>query len=411
VLKAGCANGGRFRESENKALPADVPPQPEFEIRAGDLIMSRANTRDLLGSVAYVACCRPRLLLCDKLYRLQLRHGAAVPRFLAYALSSDPIRYQLERSATGASDSMQNVGQDVVRGLQVACPAIALQNDVADFLDTKTAVIDALIAKKDRLIELLQEKRQALIMQAVTKGLDPSVPMKDSGVESLGVVPKHWRAVRLMHLVSVVTSGSRGWSEFFAETGALFLQSGNLDRTMSLDLTEQQHVTVPAGTEGARTSVCEGDILVCITGGLTGNVAWVSAPIGEAYVNQHLALVRPSPRLVHPEFAALVLHGAPGQQQLTVAQYGLKQGLALDDVKNVWLPIPPLDEQVAVARALREKLTAIGRLVATATLTVHRLREYRQALITAAVTGQLDIPQEAAPAPELVVRELAEAAP
>src|SRR5205085_2864439 len=108
VLKVGCVNGTAFNENENKALPKDLKPIPGLEIKLGDILMSRANTRELLGSASIVRNVRPRLLLCDKLYRLRINQEILLPDFFVLIMRSSTVRFQLERDATGASSSMQN---------------------------------------------------------------------------------------------------------------------------------------------------------------------------------------------------------------------------------------------------------------------------------------------------------------
>ena len=279
-----------------------------------------------------------------------------------------------------------------VKGFRIPLPPLGSQRAIADFLDRKTAAIDALIAKKERLVEVLQEKRQALITQAVTKGLDPNVPMKDSGVEWLGEIPAHWEVKALKHSGAMVTSGSRAWASYYSDTGALFLQSGNLDRMLGVDTSDAQRIIPPESAEGRRTAVRLNDVLVCITGALTGNVGMVFNAIGEAYVNQHLALIRPDPTRIDPAFLALSLTSRIGGTQFDMAQYGgTKQGLGLDDVKNVLIPTPPLGEQRVLSSAVLSRVS-ISRSAERRIKTQQQLlREYRQALITAAVTGQLDV--------------------
>ena len=115
VLKVGCVNGIEFNQDENKALPKEMKPLPELEIKSGDVLMSRANTRELLGSASMVTpLVRPRLLLCDKLYRLKLLPETVSPVYFVLAMGSSIIRFQLERDATGASNSMQNVSQSTI---------------------------------------------------------------------------------------------------------------------------------------------------------------------------------------------------------------------------------------------------------------------------------------------------------
>ncbi|MBI5488050.1 MAG: restriction endonuclease subunit S [Deltaproteobacteria bacterium] len=311
-------------------------------------------------------------------------------RFLFYVTASHSLRTLGAASMYGAA-GQQRVGDGFLRDYLVGLPQLDVQRRIAAYLDRKTAAIDGLIAKKERLIELLEEKRQAAITQAVTKGLDPGVPMKQSGIGWLPVTPAHWAIARVKHEVVGMTSGSRGWSEYFAEEGAVFLQSGNLDRQLGLDLSAVQHVKPPATAEVRRTAIAPGDVLICITGALTGNVGLVREPLGEAYVNQHLALVRPRTSAIVPAFLTYALGSLAGQAQLAVAQYGLKQGLGLADVADVMLGVPPIAEQRLIVRTLDNALARSTDAGARLQMSVGALREYRQALITAAVTGQIDV--------------------
>ncbi|MEB3270825.1 MAG: restriction endonuclease subunit S, partial [Synechococcus sp.] len=192
VLKVGCVNGGVFNPDENKALPNDLSPIEALSIRDGDILVSRANTRELVGSAAVAHQDHDSLLLCDKLYRIRVKPTICSPLFLAQYLGSAAARSVIEGSATGASNSMLNIGQPALVNMQIPLPPLGEQQALLHFIVTETAKIDALIAEQQRLIELLQEKRQAVISHAVTKGLNPDAPMKDSGVERLGEVPEHW---------------------------------------------------------------------------------------------------------------------------------------------------------------------------------------------------------------------------
>ena len=127
VLKVGCVNGAEFDPAENKALPPDLEPVPSLEVKPGDILMSRANTRELPGSAVLVKQTPSRLLLCDKLYRLKINPAVVDPSFFVLALSSRVARDQLERDATGASSSMQNIAQSVVRELVLPLPPLEEQ--------------------------------------------------------------------------------------------------------------------------------------------------------------------------------------------------------------------------------------------------------------------------------------------
>jgi type I restriction enzyme S subunit len=168
VLKVGAVNGWKFNPNENKRLPDDIEPLPEYEISSGDVLISRANTMELLGSTAIVREARPKLLLCDKLYRLVFNSVRLERDFLVLFLRSASGRYEFERDATGASNSMQNIGQGSVRNVWVPTPPVAEQHAIVAHIVKETAKLDALREATERTIGLLKERRAALIAAAVT---------------------------------------------------------------------------------------------------------------------------------------------------------------------------------------------------------------------------------------------------
>ena len=201
--------------------------------------------------------------------------------FLFYLLDRHP---GLMKNDDGVHQT--HLSNDDFLKLKIYLPSLSEQTQIARFLDHETARIDALIEEQQRLIELLKEKRQAVISHAVTKGLDPTVPMKDSGVEWLGEVPAHWVVSRVKNVVSFITSGSRGWSDYIDESGEdIFLQSGDMDNRLNVLFDKAKRITTPEGAEGVRTRVREGDVFVCITGANTGRVAVVKELPGISYVN------------------------------------------------------------------------------------------------------------------------------
>jgi type I restriction enzyme S subunit len=271
-------------------------------------------------------------------------------------------------------------------------PEIEEQTQIAAFLDYETARIDTLIDTQEQLIALLKEKRQAVIRHAVTKGLNPDAPMRDSGVEWLGEVPAHWEVVRLKHVTGFTTSGPRGWSDLITESGEdLFLQSGDLDYKLGLRLDSAKRISPPRNAEGVRTRMRDGDVVVCITGANTGRVAVAEALHEAVYVNQHLSLVRPLQHRVAPRFLATILASSPIRTYFAVKQYGLKEGLSLTNVAEAPLCVPPIDEQAIVIDYLRGVEERLDGLERAANAQVELLRERRTALISAAVTGKIDV--------------------
>lgn len=172
VLKVGCVNGGIFNPEENKALPPDLTPLPELGISAGDLLISRANTRELVGSAAAATSDHHNLMLCDKLYRLRVDAGRCLPTFLSLFLGTEQVRGQIELAATGASSSMLNISQATILELCLALPPMAEQQELLQAVDVSVAQLDQLVGEVVLSSELLRERRTALISAAVTGQID-----------------------------------------------------------------------------------------------------------------------------------------------------------------------------------------------------------------------------------------------
>ena len=172
VLKVGCMNSGRYDESENKALPSELVPRPEYEIRVGDLLMSRSNTVELVGSVGRVHETQGRIMLCDKLYRIVTDDAKLKVEYAVHLLRSRAARLQVERDASGASPSMKNISNDRVGNLILAFPGLEEQSRIVAYVDTRIAELDGLTEKNQEVIDKLQEYRTALISAAVTGKID-----------------------------------------------------------------------------------------------------------------------------------------------------------------------------------------------------------------------------------------------
>jgi type I restriction enzyme S subunit len=281
--------------------------------------------------------------------------------------------------------------------MPVLLPPPEEQRRIASEIDRETARIDALIEKKTRFIELLKEKRQALIMQAVTKGLDPTVPMKDSGVEWIGEVPAHWEVSRVRYLSRKIGSGKTpsGGATVYVNQGVLFLRSQNVhDDGLRLD--DVSFITDKIDAEMAGSRVRPGDVLLNITGASIGRTSIVPGEFPAANVNQHVCIVRP--RFAdHAPWLHLSFCATSTKLQVTLLQTGSgREGLNFGQVGNFVVVVPPVEEITQVLSIVSKRLRTIDAAVQAVENSVGLLRERRSALITAAVTGQIDLREDAA---------------
>ncbi|MCW5921453.1 MAG: restriction endonuclease subunit S [Saprospiraceae bacterium] len=171
IMKVGCVNQIEFNPLENKALPKNLKPKEDYELHKGDLLMSRANTKELLGSISVVGDIRPKLMLCDKLYRIHTISDID-KEFLVFLLRALPSRRQIEEFATGASSSMQNISQAKILRLWLALPNTDEQIEIRNFIKNESKGIDVTISRIEQEIELIKEYKTALIAEAVTGKID-----------------------------------------------------------------------------------------------------------------------------------------------------------------------------------------------------------------------------------------------
>ncbi len=209
-------------------------------------------------------------------------------------------------------------------------------------------------------------------------------------------VPAGWATATISDLTEFVTSGSRGWAKHYSENGPLFVRVGNLDHdTITLDLADAQHVQPPPGAEGERTRVRLGDILLSITAEV-GMVGLATESLGAAYVNQHVALLRPRTGVHSPGLAYSLLDPGGFQALAQGAQYGAtKMALSLDQVRGFEVPVPPLREQHRIVAAIEDYFSRLDKAVVLLERVQRNLKRYRASVLKAAVEGRL-VPTEAA---------------
>lgn len=392
VLKTGCVNGGRFNPQENKALPSHLEAPPQLEVAPDDLLMSRASgSPELVGSAALVSQTPARLLLSDKTFRLHVTERAS-KQFLAWCLGSRPLRAQIECAISGAAGLANNLPQSSLLEFLAAFPPADEQLGIAQYLDRESAKIDMLIAEQQRLIELLTEKRQAVIAHTVTKGLNPAASMKHSGVEWLGDVPAHWEVTRLKFIAHVQTGVAKGKDNTGKQTVEVpYLRVANVQDGY-LDLQEVSTIEIPAD-DLPRYQLRPGDVLMNEGGDFDklgrGHI-W-DGSIEPCIHQNHVFAVRPfgiSPRWLN------ALTGAAYAQFYFMSRSKQSTNLASISSTNIMeLPvvIPPADEQEALLDMIDSQSATLDQLIDDARIGIRLLRERRTALVSAAVTGQIDV--------------------
>jgi len=307
------------------------------------------------------------------------------PKFVMYALQAS--RNYLLSLASGGGQP--NLNAEKIKEHLLPCPPLFRQRAIADYLDRATAKIDALIAAKQRLLDLLAEKRRALITHVVTRGLDAAVPLRDSGVEWLGRIPRHWEMVRIKHIGQVGNGSTplRDNKAYWHGGTFPWLTSTVVNSDIIEEPTEL--VTDVALRECHLPIVRSDSILVAITG--EGKTRGKAALLPySATINQHMAFISPQPDVVNAKFLQLFLSGSYEILRMISEGTGSTKGaLTCEQLSEFPVPLPPLNEQQKIAsytNLIKARLDALAQGIEK---TIGLLQERRVALIAAAVTGKL----------------------
>ncbi len=324
----------------------------------------------------------------SELLVLRAQHGI-FPKYLhRFLLSRDTIDC-ITASTYGAK--MPRANWEFIGNLLLPIPPLPEQRAIAAFLDQQCAQIDSLIEKKQRMLDLLDEKRRAVITQAVTRGLDPTVPMKDSGVEWLGMVPEEWEVNSMQQVCSEFKAGPFGSSltkEMYSASGyRVYGQEQVIPNDFSIG---DYYIDSEKVSELKQYAVCEGDILIsCV--GTFGKIAIVPHGIEQGIINPRLIRIRVAPG-VNPKYLAVFLCSPTAYSQFCYfSRGGTMDIINIGIIKRIQIPLPPLPEQQGIADYLDAQCAAMDRQRKNLEKSIELLREYRASLITHAVTGKIDV--------------------
>src|SRR3990167_6088493 len=316
-------------------------------------------------------------------------HNSLASRFYAYLFESKEFRSQIQLAVKGVK--VFSITQAMLRSADAWLPSPDEQVKIANFLDHETAKIDSLIAKQQKLIELLKEKRQAVISHAVTKGLNPDVAMKDSGVEWLGQVPEHWLTPRLKQIIKYGSSISYGIVQPGdpLDEGVPFIQTTNISKG-SFALEDFQKTSVSIESNYPRSRLEGGEVILGIRASI--GAAFV-VPMSFKGVNLSRGIARIVPNnLLRADFLVWYFKSNAVYQYWGLSKQGSTfSEVSIETVKELNVVIPPLVEQADIAKFLTNESNKFEKLINSAETQKILLQERRTALISSAVTGKIDV--------------------
>jgi len=361
----------------------------QYGINRGDLLVCEGGE----GGRSYIVKSKPmNCIIQNALHRVRSKSNANLV-FLQYFLRFISISGWFDVICNKAT--ITHFTQEKFNELKIALPPLSEQHAIAAFLNRETARIDALITKKERQIELLQEKRAALISHAVTKGLDPNVKLKDSGIEWLGMVPEGWGVMRLILAMEKITNGYVGPTrDIYSETGIRYLQSLHI-KNGKIQFNKEYFVPEDWSNQHGKSILKEGDVLVVQTGAI-GETAVVSKEFENC--NCHaLIILRWKHGFGIGQYLARLFQSSYGINQLLKEQTGaLHPHLECGKIRDIPVLVPPMNEQIRIVNQLDGILLEIGTTAVKIQKSIDLLNECRSALISAAVTGKIDVRQEVA---------------
>lgn len=315
--------------------------------------------------------------------------------FFKYLFKSKPFIQALQATSNLVRDGQALRYNNFIQ-VRLPVPTSEEAESISNFLDHETAKIDTLIAKQEKLIELLKEKRQAVISHAVTKGLNPDAPMRDSGVEWLGEVPEHWDVSQLKHHVNTV-NGFGFSSNDFQDEGVPFIRAGNIKNKTIVK--PDIHLPQSVVDKYQRVIMNAGELVISMVGSdpkikasAVGQVGLVPLSLAGSVPNQNVVILREKSSLIK-QFLFYVVCGTPYRYHLDVFSHKLANQSIISSslIINAHFAFPTLEEQMQVVDFLDTQLKRYDALVEKAISSIELMKERKTALISAAVTGKIDV--------------------
>lgn len=313
-------------------------------------------------------------------------------KYIHFLIRSTYFIQSYKNFSKGIRVNQWDLEHDAFTHIDLLLPPLSEQNKIVSFLDTETSRIDHLIAKQEKLIELLEEHRKAVISHAVTKGVEPNVPMKDSGVEWLGEVPEHWNVMKSKRLFWCKGGFAFSSDEFFEEGTFPVIRISNIqDKSISTD----KLIYVRSTTEKVlnQFSAHTNDLIFCMTGASLGKVGILPKDLGFALINQRVGRLDIR-NCALKQFVFYLVSSIGFQNNIRMSGIGLTDNfpnISSDQIGIIDTTLPPLAEQKQIIEVLDAKCKKIDTLIAKQKELIEKLKEYRTSIISHAVTGKIDV--------------------
>ncbi len=369
-------------------LFGEAPSRARRTVRSGDVIVSTVRT--YLRAIAHLDNA-PDNLVVSTGFAVLRPHSNVNSRFFGYALQADDFVDNVVSQSDGVS--YPAITPQKLTRIPIPLPDLQTQEVIADYLTHETAGADALTTDFRSLLQALEQRRLAMISEAVTRGVNPTASMKESGVEWIADIPVSSQISKVKYVTEQIGSGftPKGGAEIYQDSGITFIRSQNVyDDGLRLD--DVIYVAPEIDAEMARTRVRKNDVLLNITGASIGRTCVVDSAALPANVNQHVCIVRPS-AAIDPAYLAFCLKSHVVKQQILAIENGSsREGLNYSQVGNLIIVVPDeRSEQIRIVKELASRLHELDSLTADARRALGLILEQRSALISAAVTGQIDV--------------------
>ncbi|MDR4229250.1 restriction endonuclease subunit S [Bacillus mojavensis] len=364
-----------------------------YLLKKGDLLIEKSGggEKQPVGFVVQYNLDK-KAVYANFMAKIELNSQKVDSTFMNYVFSS-LYAVKANLKAFNQTTGIQNLNKSVYLNEVFMYPSLNVQKNIVNFLNKKIQAIDETINKKQKMVELLEQQRQSIITEAVTKGLNSNVKMKDSGVEWIGEIPEHWTVNKIKRIVDILTCGYASTPTYVDESkGVPFLSAQNVSRSGKLKLEKYNYISQELHNSLTKyKKPMKGDILQVRVGAGIGQTCIVDVDFDfSIYVSLSHIRVK---KFIHNKYLTYILGSRNFNEyaNMQTLQAGGVGNLNVSDLEKSKIPYPSLKEQIEIASYLEVECSKIDNLVESINKQIEKLKEYRQALIYEAVTGKIDV--------------------